>query len=53
MTRTRWVVLAIVVLVALFAIVVGGFFWPRPQWDRGPWNDQNRPPAEAPPAPPG
>lgn len=53
MTRTRWIVLAVVVLVLLFAFVVGGFFWPRPQWERGPWNAPDRPPAEAPPAPAG
>jgi len=53
MTRTRWIVLAIVAVVALFALVVGGFLWPRPQWEKGPWQDSDRPPVEAPPAPAG
>jgi hypothetical protein len=37
--KGRWFIIAIVLLVALFAIVVGGFLWPRPQFDRGrtPW----------------
>jgi hypothetical protein len=36
-TRTRWVALIVVLLIALFAVVVGGFLWPRPQFRRGPW----------------
>lgn len=27
----------VVLAVALFALIVGGFFWPRPQMRRGPW----------------
>lgn len=38
MTRTRWIVLIAVLLIALFAVVVGGFLWPRPQFRRGPWS---------------
>ena len=52
MTRTRWIILAVVVLLALFAVVIGGFLWPRPQWEKGPWNP-DRAPMEAPPAPAG
>lgn len=37
MTRTRWLVLIAVAVIALFAVVVGGFLWPRPQFGRGPW----------------
>ncbi len=37
MTRTRWIALAVVLLIALFAVVAGGFLWPRPQFQRGPW----------------
>jgi hypothetical protein len=36
-TRTRWVALIVVLMIALFAVVVGGFLWPRPQFRRGPW----------------
>jgi hypothetical protein len=35
-TRRGWIVIA-VIAVALFAIVVGGFLWPRPQFRKGPW----------------
>lgn len=35
---------ALLVVIAIFALVVGGFLWPRPQFQRGPW--------EAPPAEP-
>lgn len=37
MTRTRWIALIVVLLIAVFAVVVGGFLWPRPQFQRGPW----------------
>lgn len=37
MTRGRWIALVTVLLIALFAILVGGFLWPRPQFQRGPW----------------
>lgn len=37
MTRTRWVTLIGILLIVLFAVVVGGFLWPRPQFQRGPW----------------
>jgi hypothetical protein len=30
-------ILVILVVVAAFAIVVGGMLWPRPQFQRGPW----------------
>lgn len=53
MTRARWIILAAVLLVALFAVVIGGFLWPRPQWDKGPWQSGDETPVEAPPAPPG
>ena len=39
MTRARWIAIA-VVIVGLFAIVVGGFLWPRPQFRSGPWGDR-------------
>jgi hypothetical protein len=37
--RSRWLLIALAVAIALFAIVVGGFLWPRPQFERGrtPW----------------
>ena len=44
MTRGRWIALA-VVLVGLFAVLVGGFLWPRPQFRSGPWGE--RPPPRA------
>lgn len=37
MGRTGWIVLIVVLLITLFAVVVGGFFWPRPQFRKGPW----------------
>lgn len=37
MTRPRWILLIVILLIALFAVVVGGFLWPRPQFRRGPW----------------
>jgi hypothetical protein len=37
LSRGRWIALVTVVLIALFAVVVGGFLWPRPQFQRGPW----------------
>lgn len=39
MTRTRWIALIVVALIALFAVIVGGFLWPRPQFRSGPWTD--------------
>lgn len=32
----KWI-LGIVIALALFAIVVGGLLWPRPQFRKGPW----------------
>ena len=29
--------LIVVLVIAAFAIVVGGMLWPRPQFERGPW----------------
>lgn len=60
MTRTRWALVIAVAVIALFAVVVGGFLWPRPQFRRGPWTgevpvtDSLRAPADRlpPPAPP-
>lgn len=55
MSRRAWIVL-VVVLVAAFAVVVGGFLWPRPQFRKGPWAPQGSPevvdsvPAESLPA---
>jgi hypothetical protein len=49
MTRTRWIVIA-VIAVGLFAVVVGGFLWPRPQFRRGPWTGAGAPPVESLPA---
>jgi len=37
MGRTGWIVVIAVLLITLFAVLVGGFFWPRPQFQRGPW----------------
>ncbi|MGH7570350.1 MAG: hypothetical protein ACREMK_00715 [Gemmatimonadota bacterium] len=45
MGRTGWIVLIVVLLITLFAVVVGGFFWPRPQFRKGPWATD--PPAAA------
>ncbi|MDX1624305.1 MAG: hypothetical protein R3199_10045 [Gemmatimonadota bacterium] len=39
MSRRGWIVLAVVLVVALFALIIGGFLWPRPQFERGPWRD--------------
>jgi hypothetical protein len=46
-TRSRWIVIA-VIAIGLFAIVVGGFLWPRPQFRKGPWT--GAPPVESFPA---
>ena len=37
--RARWVVVGAVVAAAAFALIVGGFLWPRPQFEEGraPW----------------
>lgn len=55
MTQSRWIILVIVLLVALFAVVVGGFLWPRPQFRKGPWTvpspDSLEAPLDEPPAP--
>ncbi len=40
MGRTGWIVLIVLLLITLFAVVVGGFFWPRPQFQRGPWETE-------------
>lgn len=34
---SKRVILIIVIVAAVFAIVVGGMLWPRPQFQRGPW----------------
>lgn len=34
---SKRVILVIVLVAAVFAIVVGGMLWPRPQFQRGPW----------------
>ncbi len=34
---SKRMILVILVAVAVFAIVVGGMLWPRPQFQRGPW----------------
>ncbi len=34
---SKRMILVILVVVAAFAIVVGGMLWPRPQFQRGPW----------------
>lgn len=47
MSKRIWI--AIVIVIALFAIVVGGMLWPRPQFQKGPWAT---PGAEAPPGTP-
>ncbi len=47
MTRSRWIVLVVILLVALFAVVVGGFLWPRPQFRRGPWMGEGATPADS------
>ena len=46
MTRGRWIAV-VAIVVALFAIVVGGFLWPRPQFRAGPWRSAEPPPAES------
>ena len=45
MTRARWIVVALIVI-GLFAIVVGGFLWPRPQFRKGPWTGSDTLPTE-------
>jgi hypothetical protein len=47
--RARWVVIAVAVAMVLFAIVVGGFLWPRPQFERGrtPWTLEDTAPSRA------
>ncbi len=40
--RALWIVAAVVTLVLAFAVVAGGFFWPRPQFERGPWASPSR-----------
>lgn len=47
MTRTRWIALVVVLLIALFAVVVGGFLWPRPQFRRGPWSGPDPVPGDS------
>ena len=47
MTRTRWVALIAVFLIAVFAVVAGGFLWPRPQFQRGPWTGPDAAPADS------
>ena len=47
MTRGRWMALILVLLIAFFAIVVGGFLWPRPQFQRGPWVGPGAVPADS------
>ncbi|MGH7549860.1 MAG: hypothetical protein ACREK3_03800 [Gemmatimonadota bacterium] len=47
MTRTRWIILIAVLLIAMFAVVVGGFFWPRPQFRKGPWAGEGPVPADS------
>ncbi|MGH7543209.1 MAG: hypothetical protein ACREK7_04650 [Gemmatimonadota bacterium] len=47
MTRTRWVALITVLLIAVFAVVVGGFLWPRPQFRLGPWTGPGAVPADS------
>lgn len=39
--RGRWLyaLAAVVAVLALFAILAGGFLWPRPQFRSGPWHD--------------
>lgn len=32
-----WTAVAVVALLLLFGLLLGGFFWPRPQFERGPW----------------
>lgn len=51
MTRTRWIALILVLLIALFAVVVGGFLWPRPQFQRGPWAGSGPAPTDSAGAP--
>lgn len=51
MSRRAWIVL-IVLALALFAMAVGGFLWPRPQFERGPWAGPDTASATAPPGSP-
>lgn len=32
-----WIAIGILVFVAAFAVVAGGFLWPRQQLEHGPW----------------
>ena len=43
---SKRLILVIVFVAAVFAIVVGGLLWPRPQFQRGPWMG-SEPPAPA------
>lgn len=37
-SRRRWLLVALILaLIAGFAVVAGGFLWPRPQFRLGPW----------------
>jgi len=38
--------LAFLLVVAVVAVVLGGFLWPRPQFRRGPWHGGGAPPAD-------
>lgn len=49
MSRRARITLFVVLAVALFALIVGGFFWPRPQMQRGPWAPPDSTPGSAAP----
>lgn len=37
-SRRRWLLAALILgLITAFAVVGGGFLWPRPQFRLGPW----------------
>lgn len=51
-SRAR-IAVAVALAVALFALIIGGFFWPRPQMNRGPWaGPDTAAPADVPPGAP-
>ena len=46
MKRPLFWVLVILLVVAVVAVVLGGFLWPRPQFRRGPWHGAGPPAAD-------
>lgn len=47
-TMKRWLLIGFLVIAVgmAVAIALGGFLWPRPQFQRGPWAIEQEPPLE-------